>query len=312
MTKRVFVVGAYNPHGGDYMAYQVALIFHKYFGHQVLVVEVGSHEPTNMFDYAVPFESISLESMERIMTSDDILIANPSFSDCGFGNWFPGKKLMYAQDVSTFRILDCGFDKYICVSQFVADFIADRYKITAPVIPAFVDIPSSIEVISWRARQPLSILVHTKRKSRLLDGLNAKILNELRHRVSGIDFEPVVADGAIPHRKLLERLGSRRYLLTLSVAEGFGLVPLEAMAVGAAVLGFDAYGGREYMEPTINCNVARYPDVVGLVDAAEAALKDESIAERLAFNGRATATRFTRERFEQLWIKEIGAFLAKS
>ena len=224
MTKRVFVVGGYYPQGGAYMAYQLALICHKYFDHPVLVVEVDDYaSPTDMFDYAVPFESISLDSMERIATSDDILIANPSFSDHGFGNWFPGRKLMYAQGVSTYTDLDCGFDKYICVSRFVAEFIADRYRIKAPVIPAFVDIPSSLDITPWRVRQPLSVLVHAKRTSRLLGGLHAKILDELRRRVPGIEFEPVVTGGSITHREFLERLGSRRYLLTLSVTEGFRL-----------------------------------------------------------------------------------------
>jgi hypothetical protein len=288
------------------------LICHKFFGHQVFVVDVGAHEPsTSRFDYAVPFESISLESMERVATGDDILIANPSFSDCGFGNWFPGRKLMYIQDVKTFKDLDCGFDKCACVSRFVADFIAERYGIKAPIIPAFADIPSSLEITPWRARQPLSVLVHTKRTSRLLEGLNAKILEELRRRIPGIELKSLT-DSAITRRELFERLACCRYLLTLAITEGFGLVPLEAMAVGATVLGFDGYGGREYMEPGINCNVARYPDLAGLVDTAEIALKDESIAEKLACNGRTTAARFTRERFERSWIKEIGAFLENS
>ncbi len=312
MTKRIFVVGGYFPRGGTYMGYQVALICHKNFGHPVLIVEVGDQASrTVMFDYAIPFESISLESMERIATNDDVLIANPSFSHHGFGNWFPGRKLMYIQDVKTFIDLDCGFNKYVCVSRFVAEFIADRYRIKAPIIPAFVDIPSSLKITPWRARPPLSVLVHAKRTSRLLDGINAEILGKLRERIKEIEFEPVVTGGPIARRELLERLGSRRYLLTLSVTEGFGLVPLEAMALGATVLGFDGYGGREYMEPGVNCNVTRYPDVAGLVDAAEIALKDESIAEHLASNGSATAAHFTRERFEQLWIREIGAFLAE-
>jgi len=45
-------------------------------------------------------------------------------------------------------------------------------------------------------------------------------------------------------------------LYPLSVAEGFGLVPLEAMAMGSVVVGFDGYGGREHLTPGANCAVA--------------------------------------------------------
>jgi glycosyltransferase involved in cell wall biosynthesis len=174
-----------------------------------------------------------------------------------------------------------------------------------------VDIPSSFAITPWRERPALSVLVHAKRKNPLLEGLNSKILDELRRLVPGIEFEPVVTGEPFSQRDVVERLNSRRYLLTLSPTEGFGIVPLEAMAVGATVIGFDGCGGREYMEPGINCNVTRYPDVAGLIDAAEIVLKDESIAEHLASYGRATAARFTRERFERSWIKEIGASLGK-
>src|SRR5207302_1108578 len=47
----------------------------------------------------------------------------------------------------------------------------------------------------------------------------------------------------MPQSELLSRLGSVRYLLTLSPVEGFGLVPLEAMAMGTLVVGYDGFGG---------------------------------------------------------------------
>ena len=43
-----------------------------------------------------------------------------------------------------------------------------------------------------------------------------------------------------------EILGHSAVLLSLPFLESLGLVPLEAMACGAIVAGFDGYGGREY------------------------------------------------------------------
>ena len=84
-----------------------------------------------------------------------------------------------------------------------------------------------------------------------------------RHPTIGLDQ---VIDGRIPQRDLLERIGRVRHFLSLSVAEGFGLVPLEAMAMGTTVLGFDGFGGRDYMRPGVNCAVTAYPDVEGVAE----------------------------------------------
>ena len=86
MTRRVFVVGGYIPRGGTYMAYHLALIFYRRFGNSVVVVDVNNfNAPTEMFDYAVPFESISLDSMERTAAIGDIhtAIAGRVFSLTG-------------------------------------------------------------------------------------------------------------------------------------------------------------------------------------------------------------------------------------
>ena len=45
-------------------------------------------------------------------------------------------------------------------------------------------------------------------------------------------------------------LGESAIFLSMSLYEGFGLPPLEAMACGCIVVGFHGYGGREYARPT--------------------------------------------------------------
>src|SRR5206468_2181306 len=43
--------------------------------------------------------------------------------------------------------------------------------------------------------------------------------------------------------------GESAIVISLPFLESFGLVPLEAMASGALVTGFDGYGGQEYAKP---------------------------------------------------------------
>jgi glycosyltransferase involved in cell wall biosynthesis len=99
-------------------------------------------------------------------------------------------------------------------------------------------------------------------------------------------------------------------LVSLSPAEGFGLVPLEAMAMGTTVIGFDAFGGREYMRPGKNCLVTSYPDIEGVAERLVAALGAPALAERLAEAGRLTALQFGYQRFRAAWQDQFRRFLA--
>ena len=142
-TSRVFVVGAYLPNGGTYMAYHLGRILHLKFGLQTVAVRVRDENGDNgIFHYDVRFHDIGISDMERRITSRDILITNPSFSNYFFGSRLAGRKLMYIQGFNTFALLDRDFDHYVCVSRFVAKFVKTTYNLKAPVIPAFVELSS--------------------------------------------------------------------------------------------------------------------------------------------------------------------------
>ena len=51
------------------------------------------------------------------------------------------------------------------------------------------------------------------------------------------------------------RLQHTQVFLSVSHREGFGMPPLEAMACGAYVVGYDALGGREFLRPDVACPV---------------------------------------------------------
>ena len=128
-------------------------------------------------------------------------------------------------------------------------------------------------------------------------------------RVVGVDLDNVVGDQLLPHTDFLARLGACCHLVSLSAAEGFGLVPLEAMAMGTTVIGFDGFGRREYMNPGQNCLVTSYPDIEGVAERLVAALGAPAFAERLAEAGRLTASQFGYQRFHAAWHAEFRRFL---
>lgn len=308
-TGRVFVVGAYISNGGTHMAYHIGRILQLDFRLEVVAVMLGGeHAENSRFLYDVVFPVIPLAEMENLITDGDVLIANPSFSSHLFGLRLPGRKLMYVQGFNTFALLDCRFDHYVCVSEFVAKFVAATYGIRAPVIPAFIEIDRLPKAVPWRARPVGSILLHLKGDSNYRNVVLTKLRDAVARELPGVNLDDTL-DAPLAHTDYVARLGSARYLVSLSAAEGFGLVPLEAMAMGTTVIGFDGFGGSEYMRAGKTCLVTSYPDIEGVASRLVAALRAPRLAERLAQRGRLTASRFSYERFHAAWQGELRRFL---
>jgi len=328
MGKTAYVVEGYIPNGGTYMAYHVARILHLDYHYDVRVVtanpDLAEPHGHGRFQYDPVFPCVPLADCERLICADDVLICNPSFSSLHLGLKVRGRKIMYAQGFTTFSLLDCFFDHYVAVSSFVRGFLSQTYGLNASVIPAFVpDNPRLSRketgwdpVAAWEARPPHSMALNLKGNLNdqllLLDRVRRELRAKDREVEASIDWADAVAGATLgmPREQFLERVSSARYLLTLSLAEGFGLVPLEAMAMGSVVVGFDGYGGREYMTPGANCAVAASPDVSGVADGIIRAMRDLSYARRLVAGGAATASRYSYEAFRQSWSQELGRLLA--
>lgn len=297
--RRAFVVGAYVPRGGTYMAYHLGRILHTEFG--FLGLAVGSElPPTHLFDYDPAFPVVSAEMMEDLVTDDDVIIANPSFSYLHLGLRLPGVKLMYIQGFSTYQLLDGRFDCYVSVSGFVRYFVHATYGIATEVVPPFLPpVPASTD---WHARPPASMLISTKGNDALGSLLLTRILDRLATHGLTVHIAHI-GDAPLSRRELLARMGRNRYFLSLVPHEGFGLMPLEAMAMGCTVLGFDGGGGRDYLRDGENCAVVGYPDIDGLIEKVVSVFEDPLLAASLALAGKrmATAGPYTYEHFRDSW-----------
>jgi hypothetical protein len=310
-TRRAFVVCPYLSYGGAYMAYHLGRILHLDFGFDTFAVNVGDESANKgIFYYDVRFPGISIADMEQQIGDRDILIANPSFSNYLFGPRLPGRKLMYIQGFNTFALLDRYFDLYASVSRFVARFVRTTYGIHTPVIPGFVELDRLPPATAWQDRPVASILVYVKGDPGFKEVALALLRDAVARRRPGVDLDNILDRPAVAHADFLARIGSCRYLVSLSAAEGFGLVPLEAMAMRTTVIGFDGFGGSEYMKSGRNCLVTRYPDIDGVAERLVAALSAPALAERLAERGPVTASHFNYARFRAAWHDLLRYFLA--
>lgn len=81
--------------------------------------------------------------------------------------------------------------------------------------------------------------------------------------------------------------------------EPFGLVPLEAMAVGRPVVATGTGGSAEYLRDGENCLLVPRSDATALAAAVRRLAGDGELRERLVTAGRRTAERFTADRHDR-------------
>jgi glycosyltransferase involved in cell wall biosynthesis len=106
----------------------------------------------------------------------------------------------------------------------------------------------------------------------------------------------------LTQKELANLFNQYKYFLTLNPSEGFGLPPLEAMACGCAVIGFDSMGGRDYLVHEKNSFIVDYGRFDQLADYLRKIELDPNIGEGLAKQAVQTASKFTYERFENQWF----------
>ncbi|MBK8083550.1 MAG: glycosyltransferase family 4 protein [Devosia sp.] len=282
------------------MLYGIAEVLATELGAEVVVVNVGgeAHAP-DRFSYPLALPSIDLEGYRAAARGDDLLVMSPAFSHLWLGRTAPRRKLMYLQHFNTFRMLDTLFTDYVCVSRHTSDMLRVTYGIRAEVIPACIE-PVAESPPAWSARPERRVLVNLKGDR----ALNGQLLEEIRSGLAARGLEPEFVDpvqGGVQHAELMRTLGSHRFLLTLTDSEGFGLLPLEAMARGVAVTGFDGFGGREYMRHGRNSLCHPFPRVDRVIDSLALLMTDERRARTIAAAGQKTAQSYSAQRFRAAW-----------
>ena len=94
--------------------------------------------------------------------------------------------------------------------------------------------------------------------------------------------------------------------------EPWGLVPLEAMAVGTPVIATGAGGSGEYLEDGVNCTIyAPREDPAALAAAVRGLAGDPPLRAKLRAGGLATADRFPESGFNAA-VREALAAVADS
>lgn len=157
----------------------------------------------------------------------------------------PAKKVLFCQaqfytlfnSVPPARYRSLGFSRVLCQSEIARGFLSRVLGLSdVGVVPCSID----AKLFSPRAKRRQIALIPKKlpREAAVIEAL-------VRLKYPGLDLAWRKIENA-SERETAEAFGESEIVLSLPYLESFGLVPLEAMASGAIVIGFDGYGGQEY------------------------------------------------------------------
>ena len=290
------------PSGGVRMAHRhVRLLLDNGFDAMLLVSRTPGKR---FFESDVP--SHVLDSSFTVQATDAIVIPEP-WNDylvplakvpcvrvvfCQNHFYIP-YGLAGARDYTAF-----GVSRVFCCSDVIAAYLKQVFGLDAPVVHNAID----LALFTPRPKQRQIALMPRKMPQEAM--FIRDTFRRLYPRWADVPWKPI---DNLAEADVARILGESEIFLSMARLEGLGLPPLEAMAAGAAVVGFHGDGGREYATAE-NGFWVRAEDWFGCAAALDRALtmaadRPDAFA-RVGAAGAETAARYTVERME----RELVAF----
>jgi phosphatidylinositol alpha-mannosyltransferase len=179
----------------------------------------------------------------------------------------------------------------------------DRYA-AGPVTPT--DAPTIFFCGRHEPRKGLSVLLeslqHLRSDVRVWIGSDGPETEHLQAQYAGdprIEWLGRISD----EEKTARLRGADVFCAPALMGESFGVVLLEAMAAGTAVVASDLDGYRNVATHGHDALLAPVGDAAGLASALDTALSDERRREELVAAGRARATNFSMAALAELYLE---------
>jgi len=155
--------------------------------------------------------------------------------------------------------------------------------------------PLAIDHALFRPREKRMQIAYAPRKM----GWHAEFIRKIFiAKFPAMRSIPWVAIENVSEARAAEIMGESAVYLSTSNLESFGLMPLEAMSAGCAVVGFHGYGGLEYMNRS-NGLWFYTDELEETADALYRAVKGietgDALIAAMIGEGGSTAARYTRE-----------------
>ncbi len=135
---------------------------------------------------------------------------------------------------------ELGFTKFIVPASSTQQFFKRVFGLNSHIIPPYID-PKN-----FYPEKKLMQIAYSERK---MAGIPKLIREILHHKYPALRQIPWINLLNTSETCVASALRKSTVLLSLGQLESLGLVPLEAMSAGTAVVGYHGYGGLEYATP---------------------------------------------------------------
>ncbi|AEF96208.1 glycosyltransferase family 4 protein [Methanotorris igneus] len=197
-------------------------------------------------------------------------------------------------------------DKIICVSKFLRDNLGSNFRDKAIVIPNGVDFNLFYEgddldyglfVGSFVKQKGLDVLIDTIKDIDFNFKLigDGPLFNKIREKIEKENMKHVELLGKKSQTEVAEYMRNCSFLILPSISEGLGMVLLEAMACGKAVIATNVGGIREIVKDNYNGFLIPPNNPKILKEKIEILINDKNLRRKFGKNGKKFSKNFSWE-----------------
>lgn len=292
----------FKPVGGVKVIYQHCLMLKK-AGYKVYPVLMGNYHG-NFFGFEL--ETLTYNEAIHQMKQSDIVVAT-EFAPYQAFLFNPSTKILFLQNLVGLRrwlepedkdksYLDIGYSEVMTCSHYCSDYVQTDMSIPVSTVTNGIDLELFIPKPEVRTKH--RILAMSRKNPQDL----AIIKNEMKEK--GFDIH--VVDG-LSQAELIKEYQAADIFISTGYPEGFSLPPIEAMACGAAVVGFTGGAGGEFMIHKETALVADDGDTASVIEYLTTLISDSELKEKLRHQGTAKAREYGLERMQ----RDLVAFYQK-
>lgn len=286
----------HKPVGGVKVMLQHCLLLQE-MGFRAQPLRLGSYEG-NFFGY--PIQSVPISQVSLKLGEYDVVVC-PEINPSAALQFQGGQKVMFVQNwVHLYEsnmfpkeqifgtYIENGFSKVMSCSRFLLGKLNRESEKDLFLVRNFIDLSCFKRDDSLR--RPGRVLALPRKKPQDLD----KIMRLLEDE----NFEFRLVD-SLSQAELIKEYQAADVFLATGYPEGFGLPPLEAMACGAAVVGFTGGGAGEFMRDGETALVASDGDCEEAARKLKQLLRDPELKERIRRNGSQVAQAYDRQQTKE-------------
>ena len=288
------------PVGGIKVMYQHCLEL-RAAGIRAELVSTGVYTG-NYFDY--PITPIPLNELGFDLKPQDVVVAPEIRPYLGL-EFKQAHKVMFAQNSILMydnkwnpadlgkSFVELGYDSVMTCSEHLRTELNREPAAAVTLVNNFID---HRQFCPAPERRNDGLVMALPRK-------NPQDLEAIRRACPGIQFNLV---DNVSQAEMVQQYQCSDVFLATGYPEGFGLPPLEAMACGAAVVGFTGGAAAEYMIHNETALVVPDGDTAGAASELRRLLSDGALRERLRLAGLTQSQIYTADRVRQQLVQKFA------